>query len=115
MAYSKKTKGWRKIDVDGETFRWRFNVSETGVLVLQGNKSSSQQLYVLMPEWFDPWLFVSHQHLLKNHPTTITSKFAAEAIHFGLANGWKPQATGSPLQLIYRNQTFIVAERTTSA
>jgi hypothetical protein len=106
MAFPKKQKGWRKIVVDGREFRWRFTIHETGTLICQGPSNSSQQLIVSLPKWFDPWLFIGHQHLLPNTPAVVTPKLAAEAIRFGLANGWQPDESAFPLRAVYENGTF---------
>ena len=119
MAFPKKTKGWREIVVDGETFRWRFiedyYLECGGRLTAQSMQSTGQQLDVAIVG-YQSWISLPDGiREAKKNLVSITPKLAAEAIRYGLVNGWKPKAAGSPLNLIYRDETFIVAEKPTTA
>lgn len=82
--------GMRRIVVDGQPFRWRFD----GVLVIIPGDRSAPQLYV---DWgWRDWL---ESNAPKNKPLVITPRFVADAIKFATAQGWPATSGGRPLRL----------------
>ena len=109
MSYPKKAKGWRKLIVDNQQFRWNFAAkAENGLLKLQGSTSSGQQVIVTLSEWQDTWLSIGQSNVLINEPQVVTSKFASQAIEFALQNGWKPDESGATINFKYKEGNFIL-------
>jgi hypothetical protein len=107
MSYPKKAEGWRCITVESQRFRWRFVAGDKASnLILQGSVSSSQQVIVTLTDWRDPWLFVGQTAVPENEPKVVTARFASQAISFALAQGWKPEETGPPMRVDYRDRSF---------
>lgn len=108
MAYPKRRNGWRKIIVDGQTFRWQFRETGEwlwgGELAAQGEKSGCQQLIVEMN--YLTWNKTKGgERIAMTDPpensTQPTPRLATEAIRFGLASNWKPDEHAAPLLIKY--------------
>jgi hypothetical protein len=119
MTHPKKKKGFRKIDVEGQEFRWHFRPSfDNSYLTLQSTVSSGEKLIVILLGWKDPWLAINGYHLTdggnvlhlhiaaQNEPEIVTSKFVRTAILHGLANGWKPNDRHPLLYCVYSQGLF---------
>jgi hypothetical protein len=89
--------GMRRIVVDGQTFRWRFDE----VLVVIPGDRSGPQLYV---DW--GW----RDHLEPDgpgaEPQVVTPKFVAEAIRFAVAHGWSSIKSAASLSLGFQSGSF---------
>ena len=108
MTYPKKTKGWRKLKLDNQEFRWNFvEKGENSILKLQGANSSTQQVLVTLLEK-STWLSFRQYNEFANEPQEVTSKFASQAIKFALQNGWKPDDSGSAIKLHYKDNNFVL-------
>jgi len=89
--------GMRRIVVDGQPFRWRFD----DVLVVIPVDRSGPQLYV---DW--GW----RDHLEADgpgaEPQVVTPKFVAEADRFAVAHGWPSAKGAGPLRLGFQAGSF---------
>jgi hypothetical protein len=89
--------GFRKIIVQGQGFRWRFD----GCLVVIPAAQSGPPLYV---EWgWRDWL---EPEGVGNAPLNVTPRFVASAIRFALRHGWGSQGSKSPVELRYDDGSF---------
>jgi hypothetical protein len=87
----------RRIVVDDRTFRWRFD----GKLVVIPATASCPQLYV---DWgWKDWLEPDGPG---DEPSVVTPRFVADAIRFGLANGWCADMTSKPMRLTLEDGRF---------
>lgn len=115
MTFPHKQKGWRKIVVDGETYRWHYTQPKEwiGLLMALGTQSGGQQLAVEIN--FLKWnLWENGVRTAAPGLKSITPKLAAEAIRFGLANGWNPELSGSPVRVEFKNHIFSLAAKSGS-
>lgn len=88
MAYPRKSKGYRRITVDGAAFRWRFDTDgpET-VVTVQGGETSGQQAALVVtdaPSW---WL---SPQPVERPPVIVRPRHVAHLIRVALYRGWKP-------------------------
>lgn len=92
-------KGMRRIVVDGQSYRWRFDE----VLVVIPHRSSGPQLYV---DWgWRNWLEPEGPGPA---PPIVTPRFVAAAIRFALAQRWQSEVSGPPLRLVFESGSFRV-------
>src|SRR5262245_15441909 len=89
--------GMRRIVVDGQPFRWRFD----DVLVVIPGDRSSPQLYV---DW--GWRDWCEPEGPGAEPFVVTPRFVAEAVKFAVAQGWPSTTGGSPLRLGFQAGSF---------
>lgn len=109
MTYPKKSKGWRKIVVDGQDFRWRYDDAyDGGLLKAQGTEPPGQQLEVEFLGYFSWVTFADIHRGVTRCFDSVTPKLAAETILFALANGWQPNRAAFPMRMTYENQVFSV-------
>ncbi|HEY0074440.1 MAG TPA: hypothetical protein VGB77_10080 [Abditibacteriaceae bacterium] len=111
MGYPKKTKGWRKIVVDGQTFRWRFTEDyylQCGARVDIQAEPNRQQLSIALADHFTWVEFAKGTRGAKKNFFPITPKLTAKAILFGLANGWQPAQSAFPMRAVYEDGIFRV-------
>jgi hypothetical protein len=94
--------GMRRIVVDGQPFRWRFD----DVLVVIPGDRSRPQMYV---DW--GW----RDHLEAEgpgaEPQVVTPRFVAEAIRFAVAHGWPSVTSGHPLRLGFQADGFTLSAK----
>ena len=94
--------GMRRIVVDGQPFRWRFD----DVLVVIPGDRSGPQLYV---EWgWRDWLEPDGPGA---EPLVVTPRFVAEAVRFAAAHGWPSATGGRPLRLGFQAGSFTLAAK----
>ena len=94
--------GMRRIVVDGQPFRWRFD----DVLVVIPGDRSAPQLYV---DWgWRDWLEADGPGA---EPLVVTPRFVAEAVRFAVAHGWPSATDGSPLRLGFQAGSFTLAAK----
>lgn len=111
MSYPKKAKGWRKLILDNQQFRWSFIAkAEDSLLKLQGSTSSGQQVIVTLPEWREVWLSIGQSDVLPNEPKVVTSKFVSQAIEIALQNEWKPDESGATINFEYKDGNFVLVK-----
>lgn len=92
--------GMRRIVVDGQPFRWRFD----DVLVVIPGDRSGPQLYV---DWgWRDWLEPGGPGA---EPLLVGPRFVAEAVRFAVAQGWPSATGGSPLRLGFEAGSFALA------
>jgi hypothetical protein len=92
--------GMRRIVVDGQPFRWRFD----DVLVVIPGGRGGPQLYV---DWgWRDWLGPDGPGA---EPLVVTPRFVAEAVRFAAAHGWPSPTGGSPLRLGFQAGRFTLA------
>lgn len=71
MALPKKLKGWRKINVDGQVFRWKFESDEnTGWILVRRDQSGSANVKIEIPGTKDPWINIRDEESHKFVPVT---------------------------------------------
>ena len=88
MSYAQKTRGYRKIIVDGQSYRWRFDTEvHTCSITLQHGTQSGQQAVVTLTDICDPWLAISDG---RAKPFVITPRQIPPLIRRALAQGWRP-------------------------
>ena len=87
----------RRIVVDGEPFRWRFD----DVLVVIPGDRSGPQLYV---DW--GWRDWVEPEGPGAEPLVVTPRFVAEAVRFAVAHGWPLSTEGRPLRLGFQGGNF---------
>jgi hypothetical protein len=89
--------GFRKIIVQGQGYRWRFD----GRLVVIPAAHSGPPLYVAWGwrDWLEP-------EGLGNEPMIVTPRFVASVIRFALGYGWGSQSSKSAVQLAYKDGSF---------
>jgi hypothetical protein len=89
--------GMRRIVVDGQSFRWRFD----DVLVVIPGDRSGPQMYV---DW--GW----RDHLEADgpgaEPQVVTPRFVAEAVRFAVAHGWPSATSAGSLRLGFQAGSF---------
>ncbi|MEW4567437.1 hypothetical protein AB1L88_06175 [Tautonia sp. JC769] len=89
----------RRIVVDGQSFRWRFD----GVLVVVPGDRSGPPLYV---DWgWRDWLGPDG---LGGEPRVVTPRFVAEAVRVAVAHGWPMTSKGRPLRLGFEGGRFVL-------
>jgi hypothetical protein len=94
--------GMRRIVVDGQPFRWRFD----DVLVVIPGDRSGPQLYV---DWgWQNWL---EQEGPGAEPLVVTPRFVAEATRFAMSHGWLLSAEGRPMRLGFQSGCFALANK----
>lgn len=92
--------GMRRIMVDGQPFRWRF---DDVLVVIPGNRSGPQ-LYV---DWgWRDWLEPVEPGA---EPLVVTPRFVADAVRFAVANGWMSASTS--LRLGFQAGSFTLAAK----
>ncbi len=90
----------RRIVVDGESFRWRFD----GTLVVIPAESSGPQLSVAWG-WTDGY----GPDGLGPEPQFVTPNFVAAAVRCAVALGWRRTPGGQPLRLGFAHGQFTVS------
>ena len=94
--------GMRRIVVDGQPFRWRFD----DVLVVIPGDRSGPQLYV---DWgWRDWLEPDGPGA---EPLVVTPQFVAGAVRFAAALGWPSGTDGCPLRLGFQAGSFTLATK----
>lgn len=98
MAYARKSKGYRRITVDGVTCRWRFDTEgpETAV-TLQAGASSGQQAAIVfadVPGWWQRSPSAEHR------PPSVSPRHVARLVRIALQRGWTPTLPRSSLRLM---------------
>ena len=97
--------GMRRIVVDGQPFRWRFD----DVLVVIPGDRSCPQLYV---DWgWRDWL---EPDGTRAEPAVVAPKFVAEAVRFAATHGW-PSSGSSPLRLGFQAGCFTLTAKSAEA
>lgn len=111
MSYPKRAKGWRRLTVEGQSYRWHLKSagSAPAQVRLQGDHSSGPQVVVTLHGWHDVWLFIGHFDKLGNNPPSITARFAAQVVRFARSHGWNPDKSGPPFYLDYENDTALLS------
>ena len=89
--------GLRRIVVDGEILRWRFD----DVLVVIPGDRSGPQLYV---DW--NWRDCNEPEGPGEEPQIVTPRFVSEAIRFALTQGWSFADSGKPMHLEFQSGIF---------
>ena len=97
MAYPRKSKGYRRIIVDGAAFRWRFDTDgpESSV-TLQGGEHSGQQAWVTLtdvPNWWQSFPQSDYR------PVVVRPRHVAHLIRVALSRGWTPTQQRSQVNL----------------
>lgn len=100
MSYAKKTRGYRRIAVDGQTYRWRYDTdTHECLLTLQHGLHSGQQAFVAISDISDHWLAFS-EGVLK--VAVVTPRMIPPLIRRALAQGWQPSENESPIRIEVR-------------
>ena len=92
----------RRIVVDGQPFRWRFD----DVLVVIPGQRSGPQLYV---DW--GWRDWMEPEGPGAEPLVVTPRFVAEAVRFAVAHGWPSVTVGRPLRLGFQGGSFTLVAK----
>lgn len=97
MAYPRKSKGYRRIIVDGAAFRWRFDTDgpET-IVILQGGEHSGQQAWVTLTDVPNWWLSFPHSD---RRPVIVQPRHVAHLIRLALSRGWTPAQQRNQINL----------------
>lgn len=102
MALNKKKS--RKITVDDLGFRWVFfENSGWNDLTVQSDTGTGRKLVVRFP-----WEPKANSKLAYE---PMTPAMVADAVRFGIVNGWFPNASGQPFICKYEDEKFSVFER----
>ena len=97
MAYPSKSKGYRRISVDGAAFRWRFDTdTHESIVTLQGGEHSGQQASVVLTDVPNWWLSFPHN---ESRPVIVRPRHVEHLIRLALHRGWVPTAQQQPLRL----------------
>ena len=99
MAISKK--GMRKLNVNGNSYLWKFK--EKVFVVKDMHKNNP---LVIDIGWLDDWLYMNDPKIdpSENMPKRVTPKFVRESILFAEKYGW-PE---SKMEITCRNGSFAV-------
>jgi hypothetical protein len=106
MAVPSKRKGFRSLEHDGVTYRWRMRAGLDGSrIVLYGESSASARLDIQMPGWRNEW--ANFPERVENRPRIIGRAFMLAALQAGLAFGYRPSPRGRPFVIIFREGRFL--------
>ncbi len=79
MAMPKKNRDWRKINVDGHAFRWKFDSDEKGGWVLvRRDESGSASVKIEIPWMKDPWINIREE--MSPNIVSVTPKIVSDLI-----------------------------------
>ncbi len=97
MAYPSKSKGYRRIIVDGEAFRWRFDTDgPEAIVTLQGGEHSGQQAWVTLTDVPNWWLSFPQSD---RRPVIVQPRHMAHLIRVVLSRGWTPTQQRNQMNL----------------
>ncbi len=97
MAIAKK--GFRKIEVEGEKYAWKFNGK-----VFVAKERNNRSTLIIDFGWFDGWLFANDRENRPPdfYPRVATPKFVSESIQFAIEQGWG----GGNMEIEFRNGEY---------
>ena len=106
MAIPSRRKGFRSLEHDGVTYRWRM---QTGVddsrIVLYGESASSAGLEIQLPGWRNEW--VHFPDAIENRPQRIGPAFVLAALQAALGFGYRPAPHGRPFVIVFHEGRFL--------
>jgi hypothetical protein len=105
MGQPEKKRGFRKITIDGRTFKWRFD----SLIDIRPAANKENKLKVDFG-WFDEFLYISDRENRPPdfEPKIVTPEFVKQAIKFALNNDWHIEPKTGMFELSYRDGRFNV-------
>jgi hypothetical protein len=106
MAIPSRRRGFRSLEHDGVTYRWRMQAGiDDSRIVLYGESSSSARLEIQLRGWRNEW--VGFPELVDNEPRMIGRAFVLAALQAALAFGYRPSPRGRPFVIVYHEGRFL--------
>nr|WP_294939413.1 hypothetical protein [uncultured Flavobacterium sp.] len=104
----KKKSGFRKIEIDGVAYHWRFSE----IIQIRPLENPYNNLEVAFG-YFDPWLYSNDKENTPAdfEPKIITPGFIKSAIQNAIQLGWDNNVQRGNLKLNYANGTFTVTPK----
>lgn len=108
MTRPNTPKGYRKLVVREQSFRWRFfPLAKDSELVVLGDPRPPARLVVVLLGWSDPWLsFGDVGPPEPVGPALIGPAFARSAVEWALDAGWRLDARGKTTRLEWASGAF---------
>jgi hypothetical protein len=106
MAIPSRRKGFRSLEHDGVTYRWRMQAGvDDSHIVLYGESSSSARLEIQLPGWRNEW--VHFPNPVENRPQRIGRAFVLAGLQAALGFGYGPAPHGRPFVIVFYEGRFL--------